>query len=168
MGKCRHLELDSYGSLSLIPMPIGPTSSYPSIPCSETGTSLSVLWQAVISGHLLFSITLNRSRPHIPHPVSSPGPRAVSTADTGPGHRAGPGSLSLAQGKKGSWSSWSLGFFCELKSAKGATALTRCLSPGLSGAGTSQWQLLHLGPLPPAGQKAAGHGSLHLREETGL
>lgn len=29
--KWRHLELDSYGSLRLIPMPIGPTSSYLSI-----------------------------------------------------------------------------------------------------------------------------------------
>lgn len=79
------------------------------------GTSLSVLFQVVISGCLLFFIPLNGSLPHIPHPASSPGPRAVSTADTVPGHRAGHGSLTLAQWNNGSRSSWTLGCFCELR-----------------------------------------------------
>lgn len=147
-----------------------PTHQYPSLvqECEEPGTSLSVLLQAVISGCLLSFTPLYGSLPLIPGPSIFPWAQAVSTVDTVTGHRAGPGPLSLARWSNGSWSAWTLGFFCELKSAKGATALTRCPSPGLQGAWTSQWKLLPLEPLSPTGQKAARLGSLHLCEETSL
>lgn len=59
------------------------THQYPALvqERDEPGTSLSVLLQVVVSGCLLFSTPLNGSLPPIPHPASSPGPRAVSTAD---------------------------------------------------------------------------------------